>query len=184
MSHAQTMMENLPPYYAMIRETQHMVQTEGLEFDSLAGAVDSALNQYFVSTATWNLDIWENELGLSPAQNQPVSQRRDRIVSRLRGTGTATVSIVKQVAESYDKGAIDVIEDIPAYTVTIEFVDTRGIPPNLSDLKDAVRAVVPAHLRLQYEFRYTIYEELDGYTYGDIATSGLTYGDLKINIPT
>jgi len=160
-----------------------ILQVEGAELDKLRQALDEVLNQFFVRTATWGLDAWEKELGLSPALNQPENERRDRIVSRIRGTGTASISIVKQVAESYDKGSIDVIEDHAAYTVTIAFVDTRGVPPNIDDLKAAVRAVVPAHLDIVYHYRYTLYQDLRAYTYGQIRASGLTYGDLKTKLP-
>lgn len=179
----QRMISNLEPYETF-REYRYISQTEGSELDDLHQDLDETLDQYFASTATWGLDIWENELGLTPALNQPDSERRDRILSRLRGTGTATIRIVKNVAESYDGGAIDVVEDHAVYTVSIVFVDTRGVPPNIDDLKAAVRAVVPAHLSLIYEFRYTLYGDLNGaYTYSELNLSGLTYGDLKTQIP-
>ncbi len=183
-AHGREMMDHLPGYYGTFREIRYLAQGEGVELDSLAQAIDGALDQYFVDTATWGLDRWENELGLAPAQDQPSNERRSRIVSRLRGTGTATIRVVRQVAESYDQGAVDVVEDFAAYTATVQFVDTRGVPPNLDDLKQAVRAVVPAHLALRYAFRYTLYSDLKGiYMYGDLAASGLTYGDLKTQVP-
>lgn len=181
----QRMISNLPEFYETFREFRYISQTEGNELDDLQLALEETLNQYFASVATWGLDNWENELGLTPAPSQPDSERRDRIVSRLRGTGTATIRVVKNVAESYDGGGIDVVEDHAAYTVSIVFVDTRGVPPNIEDLKAAVRAVVPAHLSLIYEFRYTLFQDLNGvFTYGELNLSGLTYGDLKTKLPT
>jgi hypothetical protein len=142
-----------------------ILQAEGSEFDKLRQALNEILDQYFASTATWWLDTWEQELGLAVSPDQPIEQRRDKIKSRLRGYGTATVKLIQIVAEAYDKGRVDVIENIPAYTVTIKFVDTTGIPPNLEDLKAAVRAVLPAHLDLVYEFNYFVWDELDSQTW-------------------
>lgn len=138
-----------------------ILQAEGAEFDKLREALDETLNQFFVNTATWGLDQWEEELGLPITPDQLDAERRDKIISRLRGYGTATIYIVKNVAESYDKGAIDIVEDHAAYTITVHFVDTTGVPPNLDDLKAAVRAVVPAHLDILYEFNYFLWQELD-----------------------
>ncbi|GAW29173.1 YmfQ family protein, partial [Carboxydocella sp. ULO1] len=155
----QEMLTYLPPYYETSRIIRAVLQAEGTEFDKLRQALDETLNQFFVCTATWGLDRWEKELGLPVTPDQPEAERRDKIVSRLRGYGTATIAVVKQVAESYDKGAVNVVEDHAAYTITIRFVDTTGVPPNLDDLKTAVRAVVPAHLAIMYEYNFFIWDE-------------------------
>jgi len=157
----QEMLTYLPRYYETSRVMRAILQVQGSEFDKLRQALDEILDQFFVNTATWGLDRWEEELGLPVTPDQPEAERRDKIISRLRGYGTATISVVKQVAEAYDKGAIDIVEDFPAYTITVHFVDTTGIPPNLDDLKAVVRAVVPAHLDIQYEFNYFLWDEWD-----------------------
>lgn len=157
----QEMLGYLPRYYLTSRIMQVILQAQGTELDRLRQALDETLAQFFVDTATWGLDAWEKELGLKPAPDQPEAERRDRIKSRLRGYGTATFYVVKTVAEAYDKGAIDVIQDHAAYTLTIRFADTTGVPPNLDDLKAAVRDVVPAHLELLYEFNYFLWDDLD-----------------------
>lgn len=176
------MLTYLPRYYETSRIMRAILQAEGEEFDKLRQALDETLDQFFVNTATWGLDRWEEELGLPVTPDQPTDERRDKIISRLRGCGTATISVVKQVAESYDNGAIDVIEDFPAYTVTIRFVDTAGVPPNLEDLKVAVRAVVPAHLELQYQFNYFIWDEWDAKseTWDVFDSLSLTWSELEV----
>jgi hypothetical protein len=157
----QEMLTYLPRYYETSRIMRAILQAEGSELDKLRQALDEILDQFFVRTATWGLDRWEEEVGLPVTPDQPEAERRDKIISRLRGYGTATISMVKQVAEAYDKGAIDVVEDHAAYTVIIQFVDTTGVPPNLDDLKAAVRGVVPAHLEILYEFNYFLWDEWD-----------------------
>jgi hypothetical protein len=144
--------------------------------------LDEVLKQFFVDTATWGLDTWEKELGLPVAPAQPEAERQDKIASRLRGYGTATIVVVKGVAEAYDKGSVDVIEDHAVYTVTVRFVDTTGIPPNLADLKAAVRAVLPAHLDLKYEFNYLVWDELDtrNWTWDQFDALALTWGALEV----
>lgn len=178
----QEMLTYLPQYYETSRVMKAILQAQGSEIDKLRQALDEVLNQFFVSTATWGLDRWESELGLPPASDQPDAERRDRIISRLRGYGTATIRIVKQVAESYDKGRCQVIEDFTAYTVTIRFVDTTGVSPNIDDLKAAVRAVVPAHLSVQYEYNYFIWNEWDAKneTWDAFDLLALTFDQLEV----
>jgi len=176
------MLTYLPFYYGTSRVMKAILQVEGAEFDLLRQALDEILDQFFVNTATWGLDRWEEELGLPITPDQPEAERRDKIISRLRGYGTATIYVVKNVAESYDKGAIDIVEDHAAYTLTIQFVDTTGVPPNLDDLKKAVRAVVPVHLDILYEFNYFLWDELDKklWTFDQLDSLALTWDALEV----
>jgi len=176
------MLSYLPHYYETSRVVRAILQAEGAEFDKLRQALDETINQFFVNTATWGLDRWEEELGLPITPDQPEAERRDKIISRLRGYGTATIYIVKNVAESYDKGAIDIVEDHAAYTVTVHFEDTTGVPPNLDDLKAAVRAVVPAHLDIQYEFNYFLWQELDQkmWSWDALDSLALQWSELEV----
>lgn len=178
----QEMLTYLPRYYETSRIMRAILQAEGTEFDKLRQALNEILDQFFVRTATWSLDRWEEEVGLPVTPDQPEAERRDKIISRLRGYGTATISVVKQVAEAYDKGAINVIEDQGANIVIIQFVDTTGIPPNLDDLKTAVRAVVPAHLDILYEFNYFLWQDLDAkaWTWDTLDSLALTWDALEV----
>ena len=175
------MLSYLPGLYQDSRVTAERLQAEGVEFDSLRQALDETLDQFFVRTSTWGLDQWESELGLVPAADEPDSERQDRIVSRIRGTGTCTISVVTAVAEAYDQGSVEVTEQAPLYQVTVEFIDTRGVPPNIDDLKAAVEAIIPAHLQVIYQYRYTLWSELISWslTWQGVADLGITWGALK-----
>lgn len=177
------MMGYLPPLYETSRIMKSTQDAMGVEIDMLWQALNEILDQRFARTATWGLDDWEEELGLTPAPDQPISERRDRIVSRIRGYGTVTVQLVKEVAESYERGRVDVIPDPAAYTVTIKFIDTRGVPPNLQDLQAAVRAVLPAHLALRCEYTYNLVRDVARLTVAQAAAhtvAGLLTDDLEV----
>lgn len=90
-----------------------------------------------------------------------------------------TLNYVKQI--QLERGAIATsYESRKSYTVGIKFVSTLGIPPNLSDLEEAIRDALPAHLAVNYVFTYVTYGTLEGYgvTYGEIESAGLTFGEL------
>lgn len=179
---SQVMATYLPRYYESSRVMQSLMHVEGEEFDQLRGALTGTLDQFTVRSATWGLDIWEKELGLSPAQEQTEDERKDRIVSRLRGVGTATISKIREVAEAYSMGAVDVVEDYENYTIKIIFIDTTGVPSNLNDLKEVVRAVLPAHLAHIFEFNYFIWSELDAmeWTWDQLDALQLTWDQMEV----
>jgi hypothetical protein len=151
----------MPTFYEECREMMAIVETEGEELDQLRSAIDEVLDQFFVDTSTWGLDIWEKELSITVDLNKPLAERRSVVKSKLRGTGTVTFELLKNVAESYDNGAIEVSDTPGEYSIEIKFVDTLGLPTNLDDLKDAIEEVKPAHLAVTYTFRYLTIDEVD-----------------------
>jgi uncharacterized protein YmfQ (DUF2313 family) len=177
----QAMLGNCPWYYETSRVFKSYLQASGVELDSFKEGVGEILDQFFVPTATWSLDRWEEELGLTSYAGKPDDQRRSRIISKLRGMGTITVSLIQNVAESYVYGAVEVTETPEAYGFTIKFVDHRGIPPNLEDLQAAIEEIKPAHLAVIYEFNYTTVGHLIdwGTTVGDLIAQAVTVEGLK-----
>jgi len=170
----------LPSLYDSSRVMRSIIQSQGIEVDRLYQALDETLNQYFVNTATWGLAIWEYELGIETDEKKPIAQRRSVIISKIRGIGSVTVQLIKSVAESYDGGKVDVTVDHPNYTFTIKFVDTKGIPPNLDDLKAAIEEIKPAHMAVEYKFTYNTWAQVKTKTWGQLRT--LTWEQIKGSI--
>ena len=176
------MLDYIPAYYHASRVMRSIIQALGTEFDSVQDAFQSVLKQFYINTADkWGLDLWEKELALPPGDSETVAERRQRIIAKLRGNGTATIKAIKSLAESYDKGLIDVAEDFSQYTV-IRFVDTTGIPSNIDDLKAIVREIVPAHLALEFEYNYFIWDELDllNLTWDELDALNLTWDQILV----
>lgn len=171
----------VPQYLLTAKEFKSAIESDGAEFEKLRQNIDSTLEQFFVTTATWGLDKWEEFLGLEVYTGKPAEHRRSRIISKMRGIGTVTVEMMKNVAEAYDGGTVDVTEQAPLYQFTVEFIDTRGIPPNLDDLKAAIEEIKPAHLNVTYKFRYLIWDELDGQnlTWDNLDTLGVSWDDFE-----
>ncbi|RED64678.1 YmfQ family protein [Cohnella lupini] len=175
------MMGYLPEFYATSRSMQSILASQGKELDDIIDEVAQKLDQQFVQTATWGLDQWERELGIETNSSKPVEQRRSVIYSKIRGVGTVTTRLIKRVAEAFDGGQVDVIPEEEAYSFTVKFIDTLGIPPNLDDLKAAIEEIKPAHLSVDYSFTYTTFGALQesGLTFGDIENIGITFGQLE-----
>lgn len=156
------MLATCPNYYETSRVFKAYLQAVGPEMDLFKQGVNEILDQFFVRRSqAWGLDVWEDELALSSYTGKPDQQRQDRLVSKIRGIGTVTIQLVKTTCEAYDGGTVDVTEQPEVYQITVKFIDTRGVPPNLDDLKTAVEEIKPAHLTVVYEFSYLIWDELD-----------------------
>lgn len=159
-----------------------IAEAQGSEVADLWSTLDDILKQFYVETATeWGLALWEQMLGIESYAGKPLDQRRSRIISKLRGMGTVTINLIKNVAESYDGGTVEVTEQPELYQITITFVDTRGVPPNIEDLKEAIEEIIPAHLGVVYQYRYLIWDELDALnlTWDELDALNLTWDEFE-----
>jgi hypothetical protein len=154
------MFRQSPDYY---RESLVMAEIWGTIAEELA-AVDAdnedIILQMHINTATWGLDIWEKTLNLVTFTDKPYTQRRERILATLRGMGGVNAELLKDVAESYDGGEIEIINNSAAYQFTVKFISTLGTPENLDDLKAVVEEIKPAHLEVLWAFRYLLIKEI------------------------
>jgi uncharacterized protein YmfQ (DUF2313 family) len=176
------MFSYLPQYYETSRVMQADMQAKGVEMDLLYQALDETLEQFFVRTATWGLDFWERELGIETDRLKPVEQRRAVVESKLRGAGKFSGRQVANVAEAYAGGKVDVTFQPEAWSFTVSFVDTMGIPPNIDDLKRAIDELKPAHMAVEYKYRYLVWDDLDKKqkTWDELDAASLTWNELEV----
>jgi hypothetical protein len=176
-----TILEELPNYYDSILEMRVLVQVEGEEFDRLHMDMTEQLQQQFVETATWDLSAWEEEFGVVPIAGQPLDQRRSVVRSKMRGFGKFSGRLLKNVAEAYDNGEVNLSFDPSSSTFTVTFVSSRGIPPNLSDTQKAILEIIPAHLIVAFEFTYLTWNEIEQshLTWNQLDALSLTWDELE-----
>lgn len=183
MTRTDVMLTYVPLFLREAKAYKGIINAQGPEFDTIRTNMEDILKQFYVETATgWGLDLWEQMLGLKSYAGKPDDQRRSRIISKLRGMGTVNVTLIKNVAESYVYGAVEVTENSSAYSFTIKFVDTRGIPPNLDDVEAAIEEIKPAHLAVNYQFTYLYWNELDvsPHTWDDVDARAMTWDEFEL----
>ncbi len=155
------MQDNAPDYWRMFEEMKAYWVAVGSELDNAGGYVDSLLNQFFIPLATWGLQFWERELGEPTDLTKTYEERRAILIAKLRGVGTVTREMVERVAQAYERGKIEVInEAAPDGTFTVRFIDTLGTPPQIADLMAAIERIKPAHLEALYAYRYLRIKEI------------------------
>jgi hypothetical protein len=170
MSKVDTLKSYLPTFITDSIVFSEILNAQGAEGDSLDSAMTDVLNQCYVDSATWGLKYWESFLGIPIDELKDTSYRRSVIKSKIRGTGTVTVDLLQSVAQSYDNGEIDVIEHNNLYSFEVQFIGTKGIPPNLTDLQAAIELIKPAHLAVTYTFNFSTHSYVAGFTHSTLST--------------
>jgi hypothetical protein len=167
----------MPGYYKTSNVIDNLNNANAIELNSFNQKLDNLLNQFFNDTADFTLERWEKELGLEVMNNYDPEFRRSKVKGKLRGSGTVTIKLIENVSESFANAEVAIIENNPAYSFTVKFVGTKGIPANLDDLKAAIELIKPAHLAVEYEFTHTTWSEVKAATWGAIKSG--TWGELK-----
>jgi len=128
-------------------------------------------------TATWGLSFWEEQLGLKTDISKSYEERREIIMSRLRGIGTIGREVIKRAAEAFSGGDVDVIEYPAEHRFIVKFVGTLGVPKNMVSFIEMIEDLKPAHLAYSFEYIFTWWDMLKELTWAQAGT--MTWSQLK-----
>jgi uncharacterized protein YmfQ (DUF2313 family) len=144
----------VPFFVAEIQEFEKIYEGQQVEIDQLSLDIEDLKKQCFVLTATWGIILWEYFVGIQIDNSKSIEERRSRILAKLRGQGTSTVEVIKQVAQSFiSDDKVDIIEDNFNYSFTIDFYSNKI--KNLFNIESAINEIKPAHL----DYKISITEE-------------------------
>lgn len=180
-------MQSMQPWF--IRRSpvlSRLMDTYGDELESYLGLTHEVIAQLFVRTSSWGLDYWELELGLSYTGELTDSERADRIVAKMRSYRQGTPFVIRLVANAYNLGTVQPIEDFVGRRLIVRFSDIRGVPTNLGDLQATLEHLVRASAIIEYEFSYLIWQEVKdaASTWQEIKTANITWAQLRQMPPT
>lgn len=187
------LIDHMPDYYNNSSIIENVDVAISNELDKASTYVSNVFNNFYWSSINEiGIARWEKELGISVAENYDLDLRISRVIAKLRGQGTTTKNVIKNIIKAWNGCNVEVYELSPHilmqkytqqelasktygdlkgedYEVKIVFVDTIGIPPNMDDVKNAINEVIPAHLNVKYVFSYKTYDSLKIYTHEQLS---------------
>lgn len=175
---AERMLGHLPALTAGSDFFGALLGAEGDELDRLQAALARALAESNPLTATAaGLAALEEQYGLGALTGSDLEQRRARVLAFMRARGTATPDRVKAVANAFENGDVELVEDFANQVLTLRFASVHGVPPNAEAMLAAVRRVVPARARLLVAYLFSVWDQVDGagLTWDQVDALGLTW---------
>ena len=154
------MLEKMPGYYRKSKVMNDLVQSIENEFERLKTETALTENQFFVILSDRNIKNHEEDVGLVPDASADIETRRGRVLSKLRGTGTVTKTMMKNVAASFVNGDIEIIEYPSEYCFAVKFTSKTGVPYNIADIQAMIEEIKPAHLAVEYIFTYRLWQDI------------------------
>ena len=154
------MFDSMPSYYKKSRVMNEILVSLENELTRLKNTVELTENQFFVILSDKNIDLHEQDVGLVSDPTADIETRRGRVLSKLRGTGTVTKTMMKNVAASFINGDIEITEYPSEYFFSVKFTSRTGIPYNISDIQNMIEEIKPAHLAVEYIFTYKLWQDI------------------------
>ncbi len=159
------LMPLVPSFITELAEMHELYTSQGYEVGRLRRAMEEAVSQCFIMTATRGLERWEEAFGIAANHSLSYEQRREVLIAKMRGQGTTTVQMIKDVAAAFSGGEVEVAEDNRRHLFTVRFTSTKGIPQNMQGFIAMLEEIKPAHLAYEFEYWLTVWDELNPYTW-------------------
>ncbi|MED9781146.1 MAG: putative phage tail protein [Peptococcaceae bacterium] len=156
--------ERLDPRLDKITHFHELTEAESVALDKLDDEVkELEANMTLTNTTLSQIARREAEFGVASDNTKPIVQRRAVLIAKLRGQGTTTPALIRNVAASFEYGEVSVDESSAPYTVRIIFESVIGIPPNMEDFIRTIEEVKPAHLVFEYVYRYNTWDMIEAF---------------------
>lgn len=152
------LLQMLPSFYHNSDFVREFMKSNSIEASLLNYYVKDLVNNLYVKTATWGLDYFEEELGLVTDRSISYEERRERVLAKKRANGTTTKKMIKNIAEAFSGGEVEIIENFSDYSFIVKFIGIKGIPKNLQLFKNMLEEIKPAHLSYELAFTYTVWD--------------------------
>lgn len=172
------LLEYLPHFLRGVLEFKEWDNVSGYEISKLNLDIKDLIAQCFIDTATWGLNLWEEQIGVLTDINKSYEERREIIKARLRGSGTVTKKMIKETAEAFSGGDVDIIEHTESYSFTVRFVGVKGIPKNMAAFIEMINTIKPAHLDYDIKYTYTVWNDIKPKAWSNL--SNKTWNELKV----
>ena len=164
----------LPFFLAKDNRFNAVNTADSIEHDRLRLKVQELLQQLFIDTATWGLQLWEEFCGIVPDTTQDYKTRRDKVLAILNGKQTVTLEFITYLVNRYvadNTGAI--LPHYEQYYIDIMLPD--GKVTSFEELEKMLRIYMPAHIG----WYYVAYVRQTGHIYADGVVSQISYTTIS-----
>lgn len=163
------LVDYVPNNITSIPEEKAIFEANQIELDNLNSVCEDVKEQFHIDTATWGLIFWEERYGITYNPSMSYEQRREIVKAKKRGQGTVTKAMIKNTAEAFSGGEVDVIEHDDDYYFTVKFVGVKGIPANMPAFENMLEEIKPAHLDYELEYTFATNADLKKYTHAELS---------------
>lgn len=143
------LMRYLPQFLAKDKRFKIIQSVLSDEHEKQRISGNDVTKQFFVSTATWGLDDWEDFLGIDTNRKLDYQTRRAAIIARINNNTVITLDYVNYLINLFVADKSGIAEDHPEeYLLEIWLPD--GKVTNFNELEKTLDVFIPAHIGWKY----------------------------------
>lgn len=142
--------KSVPLFVAEMREMADLFGAEQPELDKLTEDLSDLLDQFYIKSATYSLNVWEKEFGLTYDPELTIERRRARVLAKLNMRTPATVKMLENLVRQTMGEKLVWIEEHTENYMFIVFVQEDYLSENLGIARQAIHDSRPAHLNYQF----------------------------------
>lgn len=147
--------------HKMIRDDPYineLCKSSSLEYDELEVVLNDIYNQYWFDSMTWGSDIVAKQLNVKLDSSMNQADKNSLLEARWKASGKSDVFLLQTICDSWKNGEIDVF--FVNGRIQIKFVGEYGVPGDLDSLKAELNKSKPAHLPIDYLFKYLLIKDI------------------------
>lgn len=157
-----------PPFYMNVLEMQEILKADAKQLYKDEVAQKSVVNNAFIQTLdSYGCERWEKILQIEYNSSRTLEERKALIVSLLKGFQKLSATRIKEIAQSYQNGEVDV--KFENSTIKITYISLVGIPSTFTDFQNVIEKLKPAHLQLEFDFKYNTHKVLSQFTHNKLS---------------
>lgn len=137
-------MQYLPEYYQNSKVMGAIADAQGTELELLYTALDEILAQFFIDTATWGLNLWDEFLGLK-TEAYSIEERRRLLKSKLIMQPPVTRERFKKLLDGV-ADSVDVIEHYGECNFEVVLLVKTNLRTAFEKILEQIEDNKPAHL--------------------------------------
>lgn len=153
----------------------------GAELDKVWDDLQENQRESIVSSALSDgLTRYERLFGVLP-ESPTTESRRAAIAALMQVAGDSFSAAALSNCLAACGVAAQVEETDTAGTLAVSFPGRMGVPEGFARMKAILEMLLPCHLTAEYRFRYALWRDIAGLTWGRAA--GMTWGELMVYRP-
>lgn len=144
---------------------QEIVEMAGISLSELENKAKLLEKEFlFSSMSLERIEALEKEMAFKT--NSPsIEGKRLEIEARWKSSGKCDLQLLQTIANTWRNGEVEV--SFANGILQIEFISIVGIPDGVENLKFAINEAKPAHLGINFKYRYRFWSNLPPKTWKD-----------------
>ncbi|MGL5990050.1 putative phage tail protein [Cetobacterium sp.] len=164
MSHKVQIVNNLHKIFRSDSYINNLLGVAGERLDNYEKKAEGLEKEFWFDTmSALGIAILEEQLAYNTMSNT-LEGKREELEARWKTSGKCDLKLLQIIANSWRNGEVAVL--FTNACIKITFISIVGIPRDIATLKGAVEEAKPAHLPVEYTFRYRTWGNLLQNTWG------------------